>query len=198
LFRDFDRVVSLLGKPDTVQIVIAGKAHPRDLEAKEHLAGFFRAPWPDDVAGRITFLEDYDMDMAAHLVAGCDVWLNLPRPPMEASGTSGMKSAMNGGLNLSVLDGWWAEAYDGTNGWAVGQAVPADGGPLEDDGRDGSDAQALYDLIEGPVLETFQARDRDGIPGEWVSMVRASLMTNGPRFSASRMLRDYAEQVWPA
>jgi starch phosphorylase len=109
-----------------------------------------------------------------------------------------MKSAMNGGLNLSVLDGWWAEAFDGTNGWAVGQAVPADGGPLEDDGRDGSDAEALYDLIEGPVLETFQARDRDGIPGAWVSMVKASLMTNGPRFSASRMLRDYAEQVWPA
>jgi starch phosphorylase len=198
LFRDLDRVVSLLRKPDTVQIVIAGKAHPRDLDAKEHLARFFRAPWPDQVAGRITFLEDYDMDMAARLVAGCDVWLNLPRPPMEASGTSGMKSAMNGGLNLSVLDGWWAEAYDGTNGWAVGDAVEADGGPLSGDGRDSPDAEALYDLIEGPVLETFHERDRAGVPGRWIAMVKSSLMTNGPRFGASRMLRDYAQQVWPA
>jgi starch phosphorylase len=193
LFSDEERITALLGKPDSVQFVIAGKAHPKDEEAKNHLARLFREQWSPEVAGQLTFLEDYDMGVAAHLVAGCDVWVNMPRPPMEASGTSGMKSAMNGGLNLSILDGWWAEAYDGTNGWGIG----SDPGQLwwEQDGRD---ADALFDLIEQEVLPLFQQRDADGVPRHWIAKVKESLKTIGPRFCATRMVRDYLEKTYRA
>lgn len=192
LFRDPGRLESLLGKPDAIQVVIAGKAHPRDLEAKERLAELVRHPLAPDVAPRIAFLEDYDLHMAAHLVAGCDVWVNLPRPPMEASGTSGMKSALNGGLNLSVPDGWWAEAADGENGWVVG-----DGARWEDpDEQDDHDAAMLFDLIEREILPTFHDRDREGVPVAWVARVKRSLRTIGPRFGTDRMLREYLERVY--
>ncbi len=192
LYRDVDRVSALLEKPDTVQFVLAGKAHPKDEEAKATIAELFRLGWPAELSARMTFLEDYEMGMASRLVAGCDVWVNLPRPPLEASGTSGMKSALNGGLHLSVLDGWWAEAYDGTNGWAVGDGSP------ETDGRetDERDADAFYDLLEDEVLPRFHDRDADGIPHAWVAMIKASLQTNGPRFGATRMLRDYVANVY--
>jgi starch phosphorylase len=194
LLRDPDRLESLLQKPDTVQFVIAGKAHPRDTDAKAVLAELVGRPWPPEVAPRIAFLEDYDMDMASHLVAGCDVWVNVPRPPMEASGTSGMKSALNGGLNLSVLDGWWAEAYDGTNGWAVGEP----NGWEDPDEQDDHDAAALFDLIENELLPMFHERDDRGIPLGWVARVKSSLRTIGPRFGTARMLREYLEQVYTA
>jgi starch phosphorylase len=192
LFRDPDRLESLLGKPDTVQIAIAGKAHPRDDEAKASLAGLLRRSWGPDVAPRIAFLEDYDLYVAANLVAGCDVWVNLPRPPMEASGTSGMKSALNGGLNLSVPDGWWAEAFDGTNGWAVGDGAGWD----DPDAQDDHDAASLFDLIEGELLPAFQERDARAVPVSWVARIKRSLRTIGPRFCADRMLRDYVERVY--
>jgi starch phosphorylase len=192
LYRDVDRVTALLEKPDTVQFVLAGKAHPKDDEAKGTIADLFRLGWPASLSARMTFLEDYEMGMASRLVAGCDVWVNLPRPPLEASGTSGMKSALNGGLHLSVLDGWWAEAYDGSNGWAVG-----DGSPEGDDGQeDARDADAFYDLLEDEVLPRFNDRDADGVPQAWVAMVKASLRTIGPRFGATRMLRDYIANVY--
>jgi starch phosphorylase len=194
LYRDVDRVAALLEKPDTVQFVLAGKAHPKDEEAKSTIADLFRLTWPSSLSARMTFLEDYEMGMASHLVAGCDVWVNLPRPPLEASGTSGMKSALNGGLHLSVLDGWWAEAFDGTNGWAVGDHGTA-GDEREIDERD---ADAFYDLIEDEVLPRFHERDADGVPRAWVSMVKASLRTVGPRFGATRMLRDYVANVYGA
>jgi starch phosphorylase len=174
--------------------VIAGKAHPRDTDAKAVLAELVGRPWPPEVAPRIAFLEDYDMDMASHLVAGCDVWVNVPRPPMEASGTSGMKSALNGGLNLSVLDGWWAEAYDGTNGWAIGEPDGWD----DPDEQDDHDAAALFDLIENELLPMFHERDDRGIPLGWVARVKSSLRTIGPRFGTARMLREYLEQVYTA
>jgi len=192
LFRDPGRLESLLGKPDTIQIVIAGKAHPRDLQAKESLAELIRHPLAPDVAPRIAFLEDYDLHMAAQLVAGCDVWVNLPRPPMEASGTSGMKSALNGGLNLSVPDGWWAEAADGTNGWVVGDGARWD----DPDEQDDHDAATLFDLVERELLPTFHDRGRDGVPTAWVGMVRSALRTIGPRFGTDRMLREYLERVY--
>jgi starch phosphorylase len=192
LFRDADRLAALLDEPDTVQFVLAGKAHPRDDEAKASLAGLFRQPWPTPVAARLAFLEDYDLAMALRLVAGCDVWVNLPRPPMEASGTSGMKSALNGGLNLSVLDGWWAEGYDGTNGFAVGDGPNGDS-PEE---RDARDAEAFYDVLEQEVLPRFHERDAKGVPVAWIAMVRSSLKTGGTRFAATRMVRDYLEGVW--
>jgi starch phosphorylase len=192
LFRDPDRLESLLGKPDTVQIAIAGKAHPRDDEAKASLASLLRRSWGPDVAPRIAFLEDYDLQVAANLVAGCDVWVNLPRPPMEASGTSGMKSALNGGLNLSVRDGWWAEADDGTNGWTVG-----DGSGWDDlEAQDDHDAASLFELIEGELLPAFHERDARGVPVRWVERMKRSLATIGPRFGAGRMLRDYLERVY--
>ncbi|MGZ8605748.1 MAG: alpha-glucan family phosphorylase [Actinomycetota bacterium] len=192
LFRDHERLEALLDKPDTVQFVIAGKAHPRDDEAKAALAGLLRGPWAPNVSPRMAFIEDYDLHVASQLVAGCDVWVNLPRPPMEASGTSGMKSALNGGLNLSVLDGWWAEAYDGSNGWAVG-----DGKHLDDEAaQDDRDAATLFDMIEQELLPAFHERDARGIPSAWVERVRRSLRTLGPRFGAERMLRDYLERVY--
>jgi starch phosphorylase len=193
VFSDVERISALLGKPDSVQFVIAGKAHPRDEDAKNNLARLFREAWPPEIAGRLTFLEDYDMDVAMQLVAGCDVWVNMPRPPMEASGTSGMKSAMNGGLNLSVLDGWWAEAFDGTNGWGIGS--DPDQPWWEQDARD---ANALFDLIEQDVLPMFHERDGDGVPRRWVAKVKESFRTIGPRFCATRMVREYVDRAYRA
>ncbi|HEX4777350.1 MAG TPA: hypothetical protein VFW74_11305, partial [Acidimicrobiia bacterium] len=127
----------------------------------------------------------------------CDVWLNVPRPPFEASGTSGMKAALNGGLNVSVLDGWWAEAYDGANGWAVdGDRDDGRDDELDDDERDRRDASSLLDILERDVVPLFSRREPDGIPHAWVARVKASLRTIGPRFCATRMLQDYERAVY--
>jgi len=139
-----------------------------------------------DVGNHIVFLQDYDMAVATHLVSGCDVWINLPRPPLEASGTSGMKAALNGALNLSILDGWWMEAYDGTNGWGIDGSEPAD--PELEDERD---AAAFYDLAEKEVIPLFFDRDEHGVPRGWVQRMKASLRTVGSQFTATRMVRDY-------
>ena len=144
------------------------------------------------VAGQVAFLEDYDLSFAAQLMAGCDVWINVPRPPEEASGTSGMKAALNGALNLSVLDGWWAEAYDGTNGWGVDGEMDAD-----HEAQDQRHAAAVLDLLEAEVVPLFHDRDPDGVPRRWLDRVRNSLRTNGPRFSAARMVHDYRDQIYP-
>ena len=140
---------------------------------------------------RTGFVEDYDLAVATRIVAGCDVWLNLPRPPLEASGTSGMKSMLNGGLNLSMLDGWWAEAYDGANGWGV-TAEPA----RDEWERDTRDAQIVMDLLEDEVIPLFYQRDADGVPRGWVKRIKHSLRSNGPRFCAARMLDDYVRAVY--
>ncbi len=192
LFRQPDRLEMLLGKPESVQFVIAGKAHPRDDEAKAALSGLIRSPWAPAVAPKIAFVEDYDLNVALNLVAGCDVWVNLPRPPMEASGTSGMKSALNGGLNLSVPDGWWAEAHDGTNGWVIGDGSLA----TDPDAEDDRDAATLFDLIEHELLPKFYERDAAGIPRAWVAMVKRSLRTIPPMFGADRMLHEYLGRVY--
>jgi starch phosphorylase len=186
LIADRDRVTRFLQAKPHVQVFIAGKAHPQDDEAKRSLQRLFETSWAGRAGLQVTFLEDYDLTLAALLVVGCDVWLNLPRPPLEASGTSGMKAALNGGLNLSVLDGWWAEAYDGANGWAI----PGD---VEDDveEQDRRDAEAFYSTIENEVVPLFYERDASGVPRGWVGRIKASLRTIGPRFSATRMLGDY-------
>jgi glycogen phosphorylase len=186
LTRDPEWTLSLLGGEHPVQVVLAGKAHPRDDDAKRVLQRLFGLKSAKLVGERVSFLDDYDLASAAALVRGCDGWLNLPRPPLEASGTSGMKSVMNGGLQLSVLDGWWAEAYDGENGWALPGDVDRD-----HDAQDNRDADTFHDLLDDEVVPTFYERGEDGLPSAWVRLIKTSLRTLGPRFSAGRMLAEY-------
>jgi starch phosphorylase len=188
LTRDPEWTLKLLDGDRPVQVVLAGKAHPRDEEAKRTLQSVFGLKAAKVVGERVVFLDDYDLRSGAVLVRGCDVWLNLPRPPLEASGTSGMKSVFNGGLQLSVLDGWWAEAYDGHNGWAISGDVDAD-----HHAQDERDAAAFHGLLDDQVLPAFYDRDESGIPARWVQLMRASLRTLGPMFCASRMLAQYLE-----
>ncbi|UGS38787.1 alpha-glucan family phosphorylase [Capillimicrobium parvum] len=193
LLGQLDANLSLLAGDTPVQLLIAGKAHPRDEEAKHSLQELFSVRGAEGVSGRVAFLEDYDLDTAARLVGGCDVWVNLPRPPLEASGTSGMKSVVNGGLHLSVLDGWWAEAYDGSNGWALPGEVWEDTGA-----QDARDSAELHRLLADEVRPLFCDRGDDGIPHRWLELVRASMRTLAPRFGAGRMLEDYIERMYPA
>jgi glycogen phosphorylase len=192
LIRDPDWTLALLAGERPVQVVLAGKAHPRDEEAKRVLQSLFGLKAAKVIGERVVFLDDYDLYSAARLVRGCDVWLNVPRPPLEASGTSGMKSVFNGGLQLSVLDGWWAEAYasdpDHPNGWAIPGDVDPDHGA-----QDERDAGVLHHLLEHEVVPTFYERDEAGLPQRWLEMVRTSLRTLGPVFSATRMLAQYVE-----
>jgi starch phosphorylase len=187
LTRDPELTLALLGGERPVQVVLAGKAHPRDEEAKHSLRNLFALKAARVVGERVVYLDDYDLATGAMLVRGCDVWLNLPRPPLEASGTSGMKSVFNGGLQVSVLDGWWAEAYDGANGWAL----PGD---TTDDaaGQDERDAELLHRLLGDEVVPSFYERDPEGVPPAWIERMRASLRSLGPRFCAARMLGEYA------
>jgi len=193
LTYDPERVRRIFSDGPPLQMVVAGKAHPLDDKAKQMLVDVFGLSNAVGITSRVAFLENYDLSVAAPIVGGCDVWINVPRPPLEASGTSGMKSAANGGLNLSVLDGWWVEGYDGENGWEI------DGGPEGEDeaAQDARHAHALYDLVEQQVIPLFHERDADGIPRRWLAMVKRSLRTNGPRFSAARMVEEYADRIYP-
>ena len=194
LTYDPERVRRILADGPPLQLVVAGKAHPLDDNAKRMLVDVFGLSQSVGITSRVAFLENYDLSVAPPIVGGCDVWLNVPRPPLEASGTSGMKSAANGGLNLSVLDGWWVEGYDGENGWEIDG--PASEG--EDEvGQDARHANALYDILEQQVIPLFHDRDADGIPRRWLAMVKRSLRTNGPRFSAARMVEEYASRIYP-
>jgi len=191
LTLDADRALALLSGERSLQFVFAGKAHPLDEGAKQILRRTFELKSAPAVADRVAFLEDYDLGFADVLMSGCDVWVNVPRPPEEASGTSGMKAALNGALNVSVLDGWWAEAHDGTNGWALSGEVDPDA-----DALDHRTSAALHDLLETEVVPRFHDRSGDGIPTEWLAWIRNSLKTNGPRFSAARMVGDYRQSVY--
>jgi glycogen phosphorylase len=193
LIHDIERARAIVRGPRPVQLLIAGKAHPADEDGKATLQRVFHLRRDNGhVLDRVVFVEDYDLEIARHLVAGCDVWVNLPRKPMEASGTSGMKSAFNGGLQLSVLDGWWAEGYDGTNGWGI----PGDQDP-DPAVADARDATVFYDLLEREVIPLFYDRGEDGIPHGWCERVKASLATCGPAFSATRMVGQYAAEMYP-
>jgi starch phosphorylase len=193
MMRDPERLKALLLDPERpVQLVIAGKAHPADDGGKELVQQIVRFTDQEDVRHRIVFLPDYDIGMARYLYGGCDVWLNNPLRPLEACGTSGMKSALNGGLNLSILDGWWDEMYDGENGWAI----PTADGVTDPNRRDDLEAAAFYELVEKQVRTRFYDVDDDGIPQRWVEMVRHTLQTLGPKVLASRMVRDYVHQLY--
>jgi starch phosphorylase len=175
-----------------VQLVVAGKAHPADDGGKRLIQQLVHFADAEDVRHRIVFLPDYDIAMATTLYPGCDVWLNNPIRPLEASGTSGMKAALNGALNLSILDGWWDEWFDGENGWAI---PTADG--IEDaDRRDDLEAEALYNLIENSVAPAFYTRDANDLPPRWLAMVKHTLRTLGPKVLASRMLREYVTRLY--
>lgn len=194
LLRDVDRALALLSDDERpVQLILAGKAHPKDDPGKKLVQRLFEMKGHLPVGRRVVYLDDYDLALGAAMVRGCDIWVNVPRPPLEASGTSGIKSAMNGGLQLSVLDGWWPEAYDGTNGWAISGEIDHDHGA-----QDWRHADELYRLLTDEAVPTYYGRDAGGVPQAWLDMVRASLRTIGPNFGAGRMVRDYAERIYPA
>ena len=192
LLRDPERLIRLLTNPRyPVQLIVAGKAHPSDALGQRFIEDWVRFMQHPQVRLQAVFLEDYDMELAQELVQGVDVWLNTPRRPWEACGTSGMKVLVNGGLNLSTLDGWWAEAYAPELGWALGDGL-AHG---ESDG-DAAEAEQLYRLLEDDVVPMFYQRDKGGIPRAWIARMRISMARLAPRFSANRMLGDYLEQMY--
>jgi starch phosphorylase len=191
IFFDPDRIRRILNNPwYPVQIIFAGKAHPADDEGKRILKRIYEFAQQPEFGGRIGFVEDYGEQMAQYLVHGVDVWLNNPIPPMEACGTSGMKASLNGVLNLSILDGWWIEAYNGRNGWAFGGETPPGS-------RDASDAAALYDLLEKEVVPRYYATSIDGIPHGWVGMMKETIKSTSAAFSARRMVKEYVNKYYP-
>jgi glycogen phosphorylase len=193
MLRDPDRLRALLLDPDhPLQIVIAGKSHPADDGGKQLIAQMVQFADDPAVRHRIAFLPDYDIAMAKYLYWGVDVWLNNPLRPLEACGTSGMKAALNGALNLSIRDGWWDEWFDGENGWAI----PSADGVTDPDRRDELEAHALYELIEKSVAARFYDRNAKGIPARWLQMLRHTLRTLGPKVLATRMLRDYVRTLY--
>ena len=193
MLRDPDRLERLLLDEDRpIQMIVAGKSHPADDGGKALIQQVVRFADRPEVRHRIAFLPDYDMSMARLLYWGCDVWLNNPLRPLEACGTSGMKSALNGGLNLSIRDGWWDEWYDGENGWEI----PTADGIADENRRDDLEANALYNLLERAVAPKFYERDESGLPRRWVEMVRHTLQTLGPKVLASRMVRDYTDKYY--
>jgi starch phosphorylase len=193
IFRDLELLSSLINDPQfPVQFVFAGKAHPLDQPGKHvlrEIAQFARDP---QFAGKVVFVEDYDMNVGRHLVQGVDVWLNNPRRPLEASGTSGQKVVLNGGLNLSVLDGWWAEAYDGTNGFAIGMGETHSSTEIHDQ----MDGQALQRILSEEVIPLYYQRDRDGLPRAWIARMKSAIRSLGWRFNADRMVMDYVTKCY--
>jgi starch phosphorylase len=188
LFKDPAHLDRLLNNPKRpVQLIFAGKAHPKDIEAKHVIQMVFRFTRDSRFVGKIIFLENYDINVCRHLVQGVDAWINIPRRPLEACGTSGQKVAMNGGLNISVLDGWWAQAYDGANGFVIGNGSEHS----NYDHQDHIDIQALYSVLENEVVPLFYSRGPDGIPHEWVARQKHALRTLTWHFSARRMVIDY-------
>jgi starch phosphorylase len=192
IFHDTGRLRRILtNRWRPVQLIFAGKAHPADEEGKRILQRIYSSAQKPEYEGRIAFVEDYGEQMAQYLVHGVDVWLNNPLPPFEACGTSGMKASLNGVLNLSILDGWWPEAFNGRNGWAFGLLDP--GG-----NRDAADARAIYDLIEHAVAPLYYSQSMDGIPHEWIAMMKESIRSNAPRFSSRRMIKEYVARYYPS
>lgn len=198
IFKDLDRLSKILNDSDRpVQLIFSGKAHPRDNGGKELIAEISHIARRPELCHRIVFLEDYDMTVARYLVQGVDVWLNNPRRPLEASGTSGMKSCVNGGLNLSILDGWWDEAYDGTNGWAIGAGEEYTTEDLAY--QDEVECRAIYELLEKEIVPLFYTRSSDGLPRGWLKKMKACMTTICPIFNTGRMVAEYMNQsYWPA
>lgn len=194
ILRDPDRLTRIINRPGMpVQIIFAGKSHPDHEGGKLLIQEVYRAVKRSQSGGRLVFLEDYDMNLGHLLTQGVDVWMNTPRRPNEASGTSGQKAALNGVLNFSVLDGWWREGYNGQNGWAIGRDVDYENPDLHDE----ADAESLYDILENEVIPLYyQERSSDGLPGEWINRMKESIRTLGPQFSTRRMVIEYIERLY--
>jgi starch phosphorylase len=193
VFSDVERLLNIINRPNMpVQIVFAGKAHPADEPGKQLIQQVYRQVKRAETGGRLVFVEDYDMNLARYLVQGVDVWMNTPRRPMEASGTSGMKAALNGALNFSVLDGWWREAYNGVNGWAIGEDKELESQSVQD----AQDAESLYSTLENEIIPLFYDRDTKEVSHEWIARIKNSLKTNIPRFSTRRMVKEYIERLY--
>ncbi len=193
LFRDEERLARLLGDSERpMQVVLAGKAHPADRAGQSVIERIFTLSRSAALRGRVFILEDYDMRIARFLVGGVDIWLNNPRRPLEASGTSGMKAAMNGIPSISILDGWWDEAFNGRNGWAIGGRETL----TDDDAQDAADAAELYRLLEEEVAPRFYARDSNGVPGDWLATMRGAIEAAIWQFSTARMLGEYVERLY--
>jgi starch phosphorylase len=194
ILRDFDRLLGLLNKPNMpLQIIFAGKSHPDNENGKRLIQDVYRAVKKAENGGRLVFLEDYDMNIARYLVQGVDVWLNTPRRPNEASGTSGQKAALNGVLNFSVLDGWWREGFNGRNGWAIGDEREYSDQLAQDE----ADAESLYATLENEIIPLYyKKRSSDGLPGEWLARVKECIRTLAPAFSMRRMVKEYTERLY--
>ena len=193
ILSDVDRLLRIINRPNMpVQIIFAGKAHPADEPGKQLIQQVYRQVKRAETGGRLVFLEDYDMNLARYLVQGVDVWMNTPRRPMEASGTSGMKAAINGALNFSILDGWWREVYNGENGWAIGEDKDSDPSPAQDE----EDADNLYNVLEKEIIPLYYSRDLKEISHPWLARIKYSLKTIIPQFSTRRMVKEYIERLY--
>jgi starch phosphorylase len=194
ILHDMDRLLSIVNRPGMpVQIIFAGKAHPADEPGKLLIQEVYRAVKKAENGGRLVFLDDYDMNLARYLVQGVDVWLNTPRPPNEASGTSGQKAAMNGVLNFSILDGWWREGFNGHNGWAIGDETEYDSNEAQDEAH----AESLYNTLEKEIIPLYyNERSADGLPGDWIALMKESIITLTPQFSIRRMVKEYTERLY--
>ncbi|MDI6756560.1 MAG: alpha-glucan family phosphorylase [Endomicrobiia bacterium] len=193
LFKDIERLKKIFNRKDMpVQLIVAGKAHPRDAQGKELIKQLIHIARDPDIRGRIVFIEDYDLNVAHYLVQGVDVWLNNPRRPLEASGTSGMKAAVNGVLNFSILDGWWCEGFDGNNGWAIGRGEDYEDAEAQDD----VESKAIYDLLEQELAPLFYNRGHGGLPRGWIKKMKDSMQTICPVFNTNRMLKDYTDKFY--
>lgn len=193
ILSDIDRLLELINRPNMpVQIIFAGKAHPADEPGKQLIQKVYRTVKKAETGGRLVFLEDYDMNLARYLVQGVDVWMNTPRRPLEASGTSGMKAAINGALNFSVLDGWWREAYNGHNGWAIGEDKEHESNEIQD----ASDAESMYHTLEHEIISLYYDRDPKEISHEWIARMKDTMKTCIPQFSTRRMVKQYVEKLY--
>ena len=193
IFRNLDKLAEIVNHPELkVQIIFAGKAHPRDDDGKRFIQKIMQFTHDPRFFGKIVFVENYDINVARFLISGSDVWLNTPRRPLEASGTSGMKIAVHGGLHFSTLDGWWVEAYDGGNGWTIGDSKKYN----SDDEQDTADAASLLNILEHQILPEFYNRDENGIPREWIKRIRRSLKHLIPEYSSDRMVAEYVKKCY--
>lgn len=193
ILSDFERLLKIVNRPNMpVQIIFSGKAHPADEPGKLLIQEVYRKVKLAESGGRLVFLEDYDMNLARYLVQGVDVWLNTPRRPLEASGTSGQKAALNGALNFSILDGWWREGYNGANGWAIGTDASHPDHKFQDD----MDAESLYNILENEIIPLYYERSANDLPLKWIGRMKESIRTLAPEFSMRRMVKDYASQLY--